>query len=104
MEAEIINVCIFRCESHCANVGRLANVTLRHYSESSEHSRNSLGRRATDIMLRLKTLIKVFDSCSSGFPTGHANHEKIRCTRCLIKGCHIVQFLVNLARWWEFQH
>ena len=22
---------------------------------------------------------------SSGFPTGHANHEKIRCTRCLNK-------------------
>ena len=41
---------------------------------------------------------------SSGFPTGHMNHEKIRCTRCLTRGCHIVKFLINLARWWEFQH
>ena len=58
----------FRCESHCANVGRLANATLRHYSESSEHSRNSLGRQSTCFLHRLKTLIKVFDSCSSGVP------------------------------------
>ena len=60
---------IFRCDSHCTNVGRLANTTLRHYSESSEHSRNSLGRRSTCFLHRLKTLINVFDSCSSGVPT-----------------------------------
>ena len=58
----------FRCESHCANVGRLANATLHHYSESSEHSRNSLGRRSICFLHRLKTLINVFDSCSSGVP------------------------------------
>ena len=28
----------------------------------------------------------MFNIFSSGFPTGHANHEKIRCTRCLTKG------------------
>ena len=56
-------------KSHCVNVGRLANATLRHYSESSEHSRNSLGRRSTCYLHRLKTLINVFDSCSSGVPT-----------------------------------
>ena len=55
-------------KSHCANVGRLANATLRHYSESSEHSRNSLGRRSTCFLHRLKTLINVFDSCSLGVP------------------------------------
>ena len=31
---------------------------------------------------------KRFVLFSSGFPTGHANYEKIRCTRCLTKGCH----------------
>ena len=55
-------------KSHCANVGRLANATLRHYSESSEHSRNSLGRRSTCYLHRIKTLINVFNSCSSGVP------------------------------------
>ena len=55
--------------SHCANVGRLAKATLHHYSESSEPSRNSLGRRSTCFLHRLKTLINVFDSCSSGVPT-----------------------------------
>ena len=29
-------------KSHCANVTRFANATLHHYSESSEHSQNSL--------------------------------------------------------------
>ena len=70
MQAEIINVHdFFRCESHCANVGRLANTTLRHHSESSEHSRNSLGRRSTCFLHRLKALINVFDIFSLGVPT-----------------------------------
>ena len=68
-------------KSHCANVGRLANATLRHYSESSEHSRNLLGRRSTGFQHTLKALINVFNILQSGFPTGHANHEKIRCIR-----------------------
>ena len=50
-------------------MGRLANATLHHYSESSEHSRNSLGRRSTCFLHRLKTLINVFDICSSGVLT-----------------------------------
>ena len=91
-------------KSHCANVGRLANATLHHYSESSEHSRNSLGRRSTCYLHRLKTLINVFDSCSWEYRLKHVNHQKIRCTHCLTKGCHIVQFRINLAQWWEFQH
>ena len=53
-------------KSHCANVGRFANATLHHYSESSEHSRNSLRRQSICFLHRLKTLINVFDSCSSG--------------------------------------
>ena len=56
-------------KSHCANVTRLANATLRHYSESSEHSRNSLGRRSTGFLYRLKALINVFNIFSSGVPT-----------------------------------
>ena len=59
----------FRYEKDCANVGRLSNATLHHYSESSEHSRNLLGRRPTDTIPRLKTLLNVFDSCSLGVPT-----------------------------------
>ena len=43
MEAEIINVLSFSdAKGHCANVTRFTNATLRHYSGSSEHSRNSL--------------------------------------------------------------
>ena len=49
-------------------MGRLANTTSSHYSESSEHSRNSLGRQSTCLLHRLKTLINVFNSCSSGVP------------------------------------
>ena len=56
-------------KSHCANVTRLANATLRHYSESSEHSRNSLGRQSTCFLHTLKTSINVFDIFSSGVPT-----------------------------------
>ena len=56
-------------KSHCANVTRFANTTLRHYSESSEHSRNSLCRRSTGFLHILKILINVFDSYSSGVPT-----------------------------------
>ena len=56
-------------KSHCANVTRFANATLRHYSESSEHSRNSLCRRSTGFLHILKILINVFDSYSSGGPT-----------------------------------
>ena len=53
-----------------ANVGRLANATLRHYSESSEHSREIRSEDdSTCFMLRLKTLINVFDIFSSGVPT-----------------------------------
>ena len=56
-------------KSHCANVTRFANATLRHYSESSEHSRNSLCRQSTGFLHILKILINVFDSYSSGVPT-----------------------------------
>ena len=56
-------------KSHCANVGRLDNATLCHYSESSEHSQNSLGRQSTCFLHKLKTLINMFDSCSSGVLT-----------------------------------
>ena len=56
-------------KGHCANVTRFANATLRHYSESSEHSRNSLGRRSTCFLHTLKTLINVFHIFSSGVPT-----------------------------------
>ena len=59
----------FRYEKHCANVGRLTNATLRHDSESSKHSRNLLGACLSCIMLRLKTLLNMFESCSSGVPT-----------------------------------
>ena len=55
-------------KSHCANVTRLANATLRQHSESSEHSRYSLGKRSTGFLHRLKTLINMFNSCSSGVP------------------------------------
>ena len=48
---------------------RFANATLRHYSESSEHSQNSLCRRSTGFLHILKMLINVFDSYSSGVPT-----------------------------------
>ena len=48
-------------KSHCANVTRFANATLRHYSKSSEHSRNSLGRRSTGFLHTLKALINVFN-------------------------------------------
>ena len=58
-----------RYEKDCANVGRLANATLHHYSKSSEHSQNSLGRRSTCTMPRLKTSLNVFESCSSGVLT-----------------------------------
>ena len=68
-EAEIINIGFFQIEKDCVNVGRLANTTLRHYSESSEHSRNSLGRRPTDTIQRLKTWLNMFDNCSLGVPT-----------------------------------
>ena len=60
---------VFRCEKHCMNVGRLANTTLHHYSESSKHSRNLLEIHSSCIMLRLKTLLNVFESCSLGVPT-----------------------------------
>ena len=56
-------------KSHCVNVGRLANTTLRHYSESSEHSRNLLGRQSTCFLHRFNTLINVFDIYSLGVPT-----------------------------------
>ena len=56
-------------KSHCANVTRFANATLRHYSESSEHSQNSLCRQSTGFLHILKMLINVFDSYSSGVPT-----------------------------------
>ena len=59
----------FRYEKHCMNVGRLVNATLCHYSESSEHSRNLLGRRSTCIMPRVKTLLSMFENCNSGVPT-----------------------------------
>ena len=59
MEAEIINILSFRYEKHCANVGGLANATLRHYSESSKYSRNSLKGWLSCSMLRLKTLANV---------------------------------------------
>ena len=59
----------FRCEKHYANVRGLANATLCYHSESSEHSRNSLGRCTTCTMLRLKTLLNMFNSYSSGVPT-----------------------------------
>ena len=51
------------------NVGRLDYITLCHYSDSSEHSQNSLGRRSTCIMPRLKTLINGFDIFSLGVLT-----------------------------------
>ena len=56
-------------KSHCAYVTRFANATLRHYSESSEHSRNLFCRRSTGFLHILKTLINVFDSYSSGVRT-----------------------------------
>ena len=64
------NICLTfsDAKSHCTNVTRLTNATLHHYSESSEHSQNLLGRRSTNFLHRLKTLINVFDSCSSGVP------------------------------------
>ena len=46
-------------KKHYANVGRLANATLRHYSESSKHSRNSLRGWLSYIMLMLETLANV---------------------------------------------
>ena len=46
-------------EKHYANVGRLANTTLRHYSESSKLSRNSLRGRLSCIMLMLETQTNV---------------------------------------------
>ena len=39
------NKFFLRYEKHCTNVGRFANATLRHYSESSKHSPNSLQGR-----------------------------------------------------------
>ena len=50
---------IFQIRKHCANVGRFANATLRHYSKSLKHSQNSLGGRLSCIMLRLETLSNV---------------------------------------------
>ena len=69
MEAEIIKLTFSDAKSHGANVTRLANAKLCHYSESSEHSRNSLGRRSTGFLHTLKALINVFNIFSLGVPT-----------------------------------
>ena len=60
----------------------LANATLHHHSESSEHSRNLLGRHTTCTMLRLKTLL-----CSTvtvrEYRLNYVNNENILCNRGL---------------------
>ena len=103
MEAEIINVLSFRYKKHCANVGRLANATLRHYSESSKHSWNSLRGQLSCSVLRLETLPNVSSRVAvREFWLKHANNENILCNRGLAQE--------NQQRWcteplcWEFQH
>ena len=93
----------FRYEKHCANVGRLANTTLRHYSDSSKHSWNSLRGWLSCIMLRLETLPNVsLRVAVQEFRLKHTNNENILCNRGLAQE--------NQLRWcteplcWEFQH
>ena len=82
--------------------------TLCHYSESSEHSQNSLGRCSTCFMVRLKTLINVFDIFSSGVPTETTRiMRNILCNRGFNKRQMSTKdtcFRINLALCWEFQH
>ena len=104
MEAEIINVLSFTYEKHCANVRRLANATLRHYSESSKHSRNSLRGRLSCSMLRLNTLANV--SSRVAVREFWLKHTWITRTFSVIAGWH----KQTNERWcteplcWEFQH
>ena len=93
----------FRYEKHCANVRRLTNATLRHYSDSSKHSQNSLRGRPSCIMLRLETLPNVSSRVAvREFRLKHVNNENILCN------CGLTQ--ENQLRWcneplcWEFQH
>ena len=97
MEAEIIKVLSFRYKRHYANVGRLANATLRHYSESSEHSQNSLRGWLSCIVLELKTLTNLSSIVAvRDFQLKHVNNENIHCNRGLAKPAKPLC--------WEFQH
>ena len=90
-------------KSHCANVTRFANTTLGHFSESSEHSRNSLRRRSTGFLHTLKALINVFNIFQFGISDWtRESREDLLYSQLII--CHIVHFSLNLAQWWEFQH
>ena len=125
MEVEIINILSFRHEKHCANVGRLANATLRHYSESSKHSRNSLGGRLSCNMLRLKTSANVSSRVAVlEFRLKHANNENILCNYGLAQENQLIGMLnhcvgssntstrmqkmfsklANVCSDWDFQH
>ena len=78
-------------KSHCMNVTRLANVTLCHYSESSEHSRNSLGRQSTGFLHTLKALINVFNIFQFGISdwTRESREDSLYLQLII---CHIVHF------------
>ena len=121
MEAEIINVYFFRYEKHCSNVGRLANVTLRHYSESSKHSQNSLRGGLSCNVLGRKTLANGFSRVAVWeFRLKHANNENIHCNHGLAQTNRINHCvgssntstrirkmflkLTNICSVWDFQH
>ena len=91
-------------KSHCANVTRLANATLRHFSESSEHSWNSLWRRSASFLHTLKILINVFNSCSPGVPAETRKLSEDLLYSLFNKRLSHSAVWINLARWWEFQH
>ena len=78
-------------KSHCANVIKFANATLRHYSESSEHSRNSLLRRSTGFLHKHKAVINVFNSFQFGISDWTCESQEDSLYSQLII-CHIVHF------------